>query len=184
YNGEAGDFNYNARAGYGQSTDGASTPCHGSSTAADDALNCEWWGVSGFIQHSPTGLFVYGGYGKQHDGSNNPIVDANILEKDSTTWFVQGGVEKKWIPLGKTNIFGAYRHDDAGSNVSNTGAIKTQGADINFWAVGAAQNIEAAETTLYLFYQHVDGDVTVGTNTSATDLSAMQQVVGGVKINF
>ncbi|MBS0239530.1 MAG: porin [Proteobacteria bacterium] len=184
YKGEVGDFSYNARAGYGQSTDGASTPCHGSSTAADDALNCEWWGISGFIQHSPTGLFVYGGYGKQHDGSNNPIVDANILEKDSTTWFVQGGVEKKWIPLGKTNIFGAYRHDDAGSNVSNTGAIKTQGADINFWAVGAAQNIEAAETTLYLFYQHVDGDVTVGTNTSATDLSAMQQVVGGVKINF
>ncbi|MBN9247052.1 MAG: porin, partial [Hyphomicrobium sp.] len=78
YKGEAGDFNYNARAGYGQSTDGFSTPCHGSSTSPDNALNCEWWGVSAFLQHAPTGLFVYGGYGKQHDGSNNPGIDASI----------------------------------------------------------------------------------------------------------
>lgn len=184
YKGEAGDFNYNARAGYGQSTDGASTPCHGSGTAADNALNCEWWGISAFLQHAPTGLFVYGGYGKQHDGSNNPAIAANILEKDSTTWFVQGGIEKKWFPLGKTNFFGMYRQDDAGSNVSNTGTIKTTGANIDFWAVGAAQNLEAADSTLYLVYQHADGDVTVGTNTSATDLSAMQQVIGGMKINF
>ncbi|RUP09459.1 MAG: porin [Hyphomicrobium sp.] len=182
YKGEAGDFNYNARAGYGQSTDGFSTPCHGSSTSPDNALNCEWWGVSAFLQHAPTGLFVYGGYGKQHDGSNNPGIDASIVEKDSTTWFVQGGIEKKWIPLGKTNIFGMYRKDDAGTNPG-----KTLDSNIDFWAVGAAQNIEAAEATLYLVYQHADGDVTtpgVLAPPQTHDLSAMQQVIGGMKINF
>lgn len=183
YKGEAGDFNYNARAGYGKSTDGFSTPCHGSSTSPDNALNCEWWGVSAFLQHAPTGLFVYGGYGKQRDGSNNPGVDVTIIEKDSTTWFVQGGIEKKWIPLGKTNIFGMYRKDDGGTNPG-----KTLDSNIDFWAVGAAQNIEATEATLYLVYQRADGDVTTpaaGPVAAQTrDLSAMQQAIGGMKINF
>jgi predicted porin len=184
YKGELGDFDLNARAGYGQSTDGVSAPCHGSATAPDNALDCEWWGVSAFLQHKPTGLFVFAGYGDQRDGSKNPGIDAAILDKDSHAWFVQGGIEKKFFPLGKTNFFGQYRRDDAGSNVSGTGAVRTEGAEINTWAIGAAQNLEAAEATLYLVYQHVDGEVTVGTNTTATELSAMQQVIGGMKINF
>ncbi len=188
YKNTFGDFNFNARAGYGQSTDGASTPCHGSSTAPDNALNCEWWGVSALLQHVPTGLYVYGGYGDQNDGSNNPVIDAAILEKDSRTWFLQGGIEKKWLPLGKTNVFGEYRRDEAGSFVSinaNTGAPSTvtQNANVDFWAVGAAQNIEAAETTFYLVYQHTDGDVVLG-NGSSPDLSSFSQVIGGAKINF
>ncbi|RUO99638.1 porin [Hyphomicrobium sp.] len=188
YKNTFGDFSFNGRAGYGQSTDGASTPCHGSGSSPDNALNCEWWGVSAQIQHVPTGLYAYGGYGNQHDGSNNAAVAAKILDKDSETWFIQGGIEKKWLPLGKTNFFGEYRRDDAGSFVSinsSTGAATTvtQGANVKFWAVGAAQNIEAAETTLYLLYQHADGDVVLGSGATP-DLSSFSQVVGGAKINF
>lgn len=186
YKAKFSDFDFNARAGYGSSDDGASTPCHGSSTAPDTALDCQWWGVSAFIQHTPTGLYVFGGYGNQNDGSRDPVVDAAIINKDSRTWFVQGGIEKKWFALGKTNFFGEYRRDDAGSNVSvSGGTVKTvtQDANVNFWAIGGAQNIEAAETTLYLLYQHVDGDVVLG-NGSKPDLSSFQQVVTGAKINF
>ena len=68
---------------------------------------------------------------------------------------------------------------------SSTGAATTvtQGANVKFWAVGAAQNIEAAETTLYLLYQHADGDVVLGSGATP-DLSSFSQVVGGAKINF
>lgn len=184
YKGELGDFDLNARAGYGQSADGFNTPCHGSTGTPDNAMDCEWWGVSAFLQHKPTGLFVFAGYGDQKDGSKDPAIDAVIADKDSHTWFVQGGIEKKFIPLGKTNFFGEYRRDDAGSNVSGTGAVRTQGAEINTWAIGAAQNLEAAEATLYLVYQHADGEVLVGPAGTQTDLSALQQVVGGMKINF
>jgi hypothetical protein len=188
YKAKFGDFDFNARAGYGSSSDGASTPCHGSATAPDNALNCEWWGVSAFLQHTPTGLFVFAGYGDQNDGSNNASVAAKILDDDSRTWYVQGGIEKKWFPLGKTNFFGEYRRDEAGSNVSinsTTGAATTvtQNSNVNFWAIGAAQNIEAAETTFYLFYQHVDGETLLGNGTTP-ELSPFQQVVAGAKINF
>ncbi|MFT3729871.1 MAG: porin [Hyphomicrobium sp.] len=188
YKAKFGDFDFNARTGYGQSTDGASTPCHGSSTSPDNALNCEWWGVSAFLQHTPTGLYAFAGYGDQNDGSNNPVVAAAIVDKDSRTWFIQGGIEQKWFALGKTNFFGEYRRDEAGSNVSissTTGlpTTVTQNANVNFWAVGGAQNIAAAEMTLYLLYQHVDGDVVLGNGTTP-DLSSFQQVVAGAKINF
>ncbi len=179
YTGQWQDFRVTARAGYGNSTDGTSTPCH----SGDQALDCEWWGVSGIIQHIPTGIYAFAGYGDQNDGSHNPAVDALLIDKDSRTWFVQGGIEQKWIPLGKTNFFGEYRRDEAGSNVSG-GALVTQRANVNFWAVGAAQNFEAAEATAYVVYQHVDGDVTLGTDTSATDLHSMQQLIAGLKINF
>lgn len=62
------------------------------------------------------------------------------------------GIERKWWSLGKTNIFGEYRHDDAGANPG-----KTIGASINFWQAGIVQNIEAADTSLYLVYEHADG---------------------------
>ncbi len=118
YKAKFGDFDFNARTGYGHSGDGASTPCHGSGTAPDNAIDCEWWGVSAFLQHTPTGLFLYSGSGDQNDGSNDPVVASAIVDKDSRTWFLQGGIEKKWFALGKTNFFGEYRRDEAGSNVS------------------------------------------------------------------
>ncbi len=190
------DFDFNARAGYGASGDGVGSACHDSTGSPDNAISCEWWGVSAFIQHAPTGLYAFAGYGDQNDGSNDPTVDALLVNKDSRTWFIQGGIEKKWLPLGKTNFFGEYRRDEAGSNVNfvtpkggdPTQTTVTDSANVNFWAVGAAQNIEAAEMTLYLVYQHTDGDV-YGTGVSGladgkTDIHSLQQVIAGAKINF
>lgn len=186
YTGVWGDFKASGRAGYGNSTDGASTQCHGTTTPENG--NCEWWGVSGLIQHSPTGIYAFAGYGDQNDNSRvatvaNPAL-RSLVDADDRTWFLQGGIENKWIPLGKTNFFGEYRRDEAGSNVSGSGALVTQGANVNYWAVGGAQNLEAAEATLYLVYQHTDGDVTLGASPTSTDLHSMQQVIGGMKINF
>jgi hypothetical protein len=183
YTGTLGDFTVNGRAGYGRSSDGVSTPCHPALTPENG--DCEWWGVSGFIQHVPTGLFVFAGYGEQKDNSRgeNLIVPGSV-DKSDTTWYVQGGIEKKWIPLGKTNFFGMFRRDEAGANVASNGNFNTQGADVDYWAVGAAQNLEAAESTLYLVYQRTDGNVLVGNAGTDTELSAMQQVIGGMKINF
>jgi predicted porin len=186
YAGKLGDFKVNGRAGYGNSTDGASTQCHGETTPENG--NCEWWGVSGLVQHVPTGLYVFAGYGDQNDNSRVATVAdpalRGLVDADDRTWFVQGGVEKKWFALGKTNFFGEYRSDDAGSNVNGSGTLVTQSANVNYWAIGGAQEFSAASAMLYLVYQHVDGDVTLGTDTSATDLQSMQQVIGGMKITF
>jgi hypothetical protein len=89
-----------------------------------------------------------------------------------------------WFFLGKTNVFGMFRHDDPGANVSTSGNFTTQGANVDYWAVGAAQNLEAAEATLYVVYQHTDGNVLLGNAGTDTEISALQQVIGGMKINY
>ena len=89
--------------------------------------------------HAPTGLYVYGGWGRQHLDDFRPAVAATgvagpitaVPEGDSSTWFIQPGIEQKWFPIGKTTIFGEYRHDDAGSNPG-----KTISGNITFLAGG------------------------------------------------
>jgi hypothetical protein len=185
YKGGFGDFDVNARAGYGHSSDENSTKCHTGPT--NFRADCEWWGVSGFIQHKPTGLFVFSGYGQQNDNTRAFGVGAesNLVDKADEVWYVQGGIETKWNSLGKTNIFAEYRHDSPGSNVTG-GTLRTQSADINFWTGGIAQYLDNAETMLYLFYQHADGNVGVldAGDVVDTKLDSLQQVVGGVKVNF
>jgi predicted porin len=208
-NDSIGDFSVLARIGYGESTDpgtqigpGAAgtaiptsyviggTSCISSSTttASTGHFECQWGGAGATVQHKPTGLFVYGGWGKQSIHVNdNPVTTANLVDPDSTVWFIQPGIERKFFSLGKTNIFGEYRHDDAGSNPG-----KTVGASINFWQAGIIQNVEAADTSFYVVYQHADGDISGNAVTAAasaaptgkTSLDSFQEVITGAKINF
>ena len=111
--------------------------------------DCQWWAIGGLVQHTPTGIYVYGGYG------NNQIdLKAAQAGKDneSDTWYVQAGVERKWFELGKTNVFGEYRNDDVGLTVA------ADTSDLDLWAVGIAQNIEKADLTFYALYRHYEGD--------------------------
>jgi hypothetical protein len=150
YKDDIGDFLISARAGYGQSTDpgtaigtqasgnnpttsyvvGGSTCISSSTTTASIGhFECKWGGAAATVQHKPTGLFVYSGGGWQTVSVNdNPTTAARLVDPDSTVWFIQPGIEKKFFALGKTNIFGEYRHDDAGSNPG-----KTISANVNTW---------------------------------------------------
>jgi predicted porin len=186
YMGGFGDFTVNGRAGYGHSTDDSSTPCHTLPTQGDNG-DCSWWGVSGFVQHKPTGMFVLASYGEQIDHSRAQYaIQPGLVDKTDTTWLVQAGIEHKWNSLGKTNFFGEYRHDDPGSNLNASGELRTQGADINFLSAGAIQYIEAADAMLYLLYQHADGDLEANLASGLTNvqIDSFQQVIGGVRIAF
>jgi predicted porin len=186
YQGGFGDFVINGRAGYGHSTDGASTPCHAVPTAGQNG-DCSWWGASGFLQHKPTGIFVLASYGEQIDYSRAQFAtQPDLVDKTDTTWFVQAGVEYKWNSLGKTNFFGEYRHDDPGSNVAASGVLRTQSADINFWSAGAIQYLDAADTMVYLLYQHADGDIEANLTGGLTNvqIDAFQQIIAGVRFAF
>jgi hypothetical protein len=137
------------------------------------------------VQHKPTGLFVFAGYGQQIDNTRafDAGADADLVDKRDDVWYVQGGIEHAWLSLGKTNFFVNYRHDAPGSNVTN-GTLRTQSADIDIWSGGMAQYLDSAETMLYLVYQHADGDVLLGDAVASTKLDTLQQVIGGVKVNF
>jgi predicted porin len=183
YKGEIHDFKLIGKIGYGESTDPASsgTACGG--PVGD--FKCTWWGAAGTAMHQPTGLYLYAGYGEQKIESL-PVG----LDDTSTTWFLQPGIERKWHPIGKTTIFGEYRKDDAGANVSAASVPVTRGSDLTFYAGGVVQNIEAAAMDVYIMYRHAEGDFVngaagangfAGTNIKIDDFD---MVISGARIQF
>ena len=198
------DFLVAARVGYGQSTDPGTTITNGfsttvvggtacisgtSSASSEPGFDCKWGGAAATIMHEATGLYAYGGWGKQKVDTDNLVTANELVEHDSQVWFLQLGIEQKWCSLGKTTVFGQFTtQDTAGSNPGRT--IKS---DLNVWAGGVVQSLDAAAMQLYVIYQHSDGDVTSvtsvdpdGTITGArTDsIDAFQEVIMGAMIQF
>ncbi len=172
YKNEIGDFKVSGRIGYGESTD--PTINRGQCAASVGTGDCQYWGGSAVVMHTPTGLFVYGAYGD----NKIDLEPADAGQDDnSDTWFIQAGIERKWIPLGKTNIFAEYRHDNVGFRGS-----ASDSSEFNFWAAGLIQNIEASDLTLYAQYRHFEGEFTNGGTT--TDLDDFDMVITGAKLNF
>jgi predicted porin len=176
YRNTIGDFVVNGAIGYGESSDDFLYSSSNQFSLSDG--NGSWWGIGALVQHVPTGLYAYGGY-----GSNTLDLAAGVVGDDeSSAWYIQGGIERKWIALGKTNVFGEYRKNDTGLS---TGALSS---DVNFIAGGIIQNLEAADMSLYAVYRHYDGEF-VGRGTSSSpaglnDLEAFDMVITGAKINF
>jgi porin-like protein len=183
YKSDIGDFTVAARVGYGESSDEAATRCGG----RFDDFKCRWGGAATTVLHKPTGLYVYTGWGSRM--IDNAFFAAG-LDDTSTTWFVQPGIEHKWFKLGKTTIYGEYRHDDSGASLSTTNAVLSRGADIDFWAGGIVQGIEAADMIVYAVYRHTDGSFRLGTpgalGAAGTKISLddFDMVITGAKINF
>jgi predicted porin len=178
YKGEIHDFKIIGKIGYGESTDPAATNCGGPA----GGFKCTWWGAAATVMHSPTGLYLYGGYGEQ---TIDTALLAPVLEDTSTTYFLQPGIERKWHPIGKTTIFAEYRKDDPGSNGSTT-----READLTFYAGGVVQNIEAAAMDLYVMYRHAEGDFTANTTTvlgaagSKVEIDDFDMIITGARIQF
>ena len=216
YKGSWNGISVLARAGYGSSNDPGfaseglannsqnGTACGGNQPGRDPTppatattvvfgdYRCSWEGAAATIKHDPTGLYLYGGWGRQHFDNDFKVISVGptgtgavstvttVFDPTSTTWFIQPGIEEKWTHLGKTTIFGMYQHDQAGSNPGST-----INSDIKFWQAGVVQNIEAAAMDFYLIYQHTDGDVTLSASpNTVTTLDAFQMVTFGALIQF
>lgn len=173
-----GDFKVLANVGYGENSD-ENIGC--SSKTAQ--TNCQLFGAAATVMHVPTGLYVYGGYGQNRDVRVADLGAANT-HATSSMWFIQGGIEQKWLSLGKTTLFGEYRKDDGGSKDTvsfNGGALSS--ANLNFYAAGAIQHIDPAEMDLYVIYRHGDGDIK-NVNNQTLSLDAFDAVQLGALIKF
>lgn len=173
YRNTLGDFLVNAAIGYGESTDDVTN--RGQCASPEGTGDCQWWGAGALVQHVPTGLYVYGGYGS----TTIDLAAGETGDAESNAWYVQGGIERKWIPLGKTNVFAEYRKNDSGLT---TGALSS---DIDFFAAGVAQNFESADLTLYAVYRHYEGDFEGrGAFAGHNEIDDFDVVITGGKINF
>lgn len=159
-------------------------------------VECSEFGASASLMHTDTGLFVTGAYGLREDDNRQELFGGAVDDSDDM-WSVQAGIEKKFIPLGKTTVYGEYAEFSTGAGINGSGAIAGTGAlgaprqessNINYWGVGINQSLEAAAMDLYLAYRHHEGDVDLmnAANASIGSVSfdELEIVMGGALIKF
>ena len=88
---------------------------------------------SATAMHIPTGLFIMAAAGKR---------DFEASDVEGKFWFVQGGIERKWLPYGNTTIYAEYGNYDSIT-------VDTDGAKTDMWGLGVVQHIDSAALDLY-----------------------------------
>lgn len=131
------------------------------------------------LKHIPTGLFVTGDYGKVL----NFDVGAHE-DRSQDGWAVQAGIEQKFIPLGKTTIFGEYGTLSANDTFSGTRYSEAYPIDANYVGGGVVQSFDAAAMDVYLSVRQYSATAdetrtwSTGFNTERLDLDATVGVLG------
>ncbi len=109
------------------------------------------------ILHVPTGLFADGGLVHRefkNDGTQ-PDADLGVAYRDFDYWYVRGGIYQRFMPLGKTSIFGEYGEaNGAGERVGSLDA-----SDGTFYGVGVQQQIDAAAMEIYFGWRRIEAGV-------------------------
>jgi predicted porin len=202
YAGEWGDFKVAAGFAYGENTDdGESTAinfgCPANDVPGEPDTSCSQYGGSVSIMHEPTGLYVNAAAGRLEDDTIQaaPAFAATGAKDSSEFWAIEAGIEKKWIPLGKTTVFGQYYDYEGGSNerrsFSTTGGVgDPSGAifstGVEMYGFGLVQGIDAAAMHLYAYYRHYEADLAVvtGGTTEDVELEDLDIVMTGAIIKF
>jgi predicted porin len=202
YAGELAGFKIAAGFGYGEQTDGADTQ-----TACNAQLNgdqkCQQYGGSVSILHEDTGLFVNLGAGRKEDDLlSQTAVGIAGADDSQTFWAVQTGIEKKFIDLGKTTVYGEYYDYEGGGNSRRTVAdgdaldpfadanpsLQVWATGVQVYGAGIAQGFDTAALTLYLSYRHVEGDLVLRNLATgliaASPLEDIDLVLSGGIIKF
>jgi predicted porin len=174
YAGQLSGFKVLLGVGYSENTDeNASGP---SVTASKDS---NYFQVGGYAQHLATGLFVHAAYG--NEDNNGTVLNNGHIAPDSHHWYAKAGIRRKWTPLGATIVYGDYAEyrDQLGPAAL---ALEATSSVLARYGGGIAQEIDAAQMTLYLKVQHYDADVSGA--PSLTQLHALELLSVGGLISF
>ncbi|WP_072373696.1 porin [Hyphomicrobium sp. NDB2Meth4] len=160
YAGEHAGFKFAAAAAYNENSSENWLP------AARIGDTFQYFQVGAYLEHVPTGLFVYGAYGNsQYD----------LATGDSDTYYVKAGLRERWTPLGHTVLYGEYENNEASGAFANIGSD----TEFNLWGLGVVQEIDAAAMSLWVSYRHLDYS-----NDTATSYEDFQYIKAGALINF
>ena len=117
---------------------------------------------SASAMHIPTGLYVAFSAGN---------VEFDDGSKDGSFYYVQAGVEKKFLPYGSTTVYGDYGlYDGIGGAVVVNG-VALNGAEAERWGFGIVQKLDSAAMEVYAnarFYSFEDN-----ANTNFEDFSTL-----------
>jgi predicted porin len=130
--------------------------------------------IGAYVQHVPTGLFVYGAYGQDYnDGLQSPTERlARGVKTDGDNFYVKAGVRTKLSPLGATVFFGEYGEN----NDKQSLALFQQGvasSSISQWGLGVVQEIDAAAMSLWVVYRNFSAEQNCVVGNANADCTAV-----------
>jgi hypothetical protein len=148
-------------------------------------IDCHQIGMSASAMHIPTGLFAYGAYGVKSD-DNAPDGE----DDDSSFWYIQAGIEKKWLPYGATTAFAEFERFDTGFNrvIAGGGIGSFSSATVEMWGIGVNQHFESAALDVYVKYNNysasADNLIGNGFTGQDVDFNDFSTIYTGARIQF
>jgi hypothetical protein len=144
--------------------------------------------AGGYLQHVPTGLFVYGAYGRDLNDKTGATF-AGEQQKDGENFYVKAGIRTKLSPLGATVFYGEYgENKDKFSNAAFLNGVTS--STLTQYGVGLVQEIDAAAMSLFMNYRNYEVDVScravggVCANLGKQSFEDAQLFKAGAIINF
>ncbi|MCL4766309.1 MAG: porin [Hyphomicrobiaceae bacterium] len=128
---------------------------------------------SGSVMHTPTGLFLSGGYA---------TFDSDDNDADKDGYWVMAGVERNFFGPGTTTVFAEYSVVDFDRNVIP--GFFNDNQDGTYWGLGVVQKIDAAAMDLYLNFRNYEIDASKNARGWGPDSEDANVVVGGAIIRF
>ncbi|WP_083567282.1 porin [Hyphomicrobium sp. CS1GBMeth3] len=170
YKGEFAGFKMAAGIAYGEATEQTGTGhtvgfecATGSTLPGGRQPECHQFGGSISVMHEATGLYTNFAAGIMTDDRIREII-ANA-EEDHKFWAIEVGIQQKWIPLGKTTVFGQYYNNDGGTFSSSSAtfgganpADRVLNSELDIYSLGIMQGIDAAAMNIYAMYRHVEAE--------------------------
>lgn len=195
YKGEFSGFKLAAGIAYGESTDEAGTigfECTGrqaNNGVAGSTAECSQLGGSVSVMHVASGLYANFAAGYQEDDQVQFTHDLGAAADDRHEfWALEVGIQQKWIPLGKTTVFGQYYSHDGGATFRQLSDGVGAAADIassslDVYSIGVMQEVDAAAMKFYAIYRNVEADAT-NANGVHVDFQDVNMFMTGAIIKF
>ena len=153
---------------------GSSVPT--ANTNAQAAVRCDQLGLSASIMHVPSGIYVTGAYGQASDHNRRALFGAGSVRTREESFYLQAGIEQKWMSIGKTTLYGEYSEATFPSATASGGVLQIAAADVlnstggiarinryelTVWGVGLTQSIDAAAMDIYFNFRNYQHDLTL-----------------------
>ena len=173
YAGEWNGFKVAAAAAYDENSDNTMLAARQFSIADTQ----KYFQAGAYVEHVPTGLFLYGAYGH---------TEMDIATGSDNLYYIKGGLRERWTPLGHTVLYGEYEQNKADAGTAfgiicpPSGACLAAGENkMQLWGLGVVQEIDAAAMSLWVSYRHLQFE-----DHSGNSYEDFQYVKAGALINF
>jgi Gram-negative porin len=123
------------------------------------------------MMHMPTGLFINFGTGTLEDDADN----------ESSFFFVQGGIERKWLSYGTTTLHAEYGNYEDQLTLFEPGVTSSEATR---WGFGIVQHFDSAALDLYAQATFWDFDVEGGEVVDDDVNDNISTIMIGAKIDF